>query len=185
VRERERYIALCYRNSPIIHRTFITLSHNRSIPRNSSHLPPHPSLPATKDTQCPTAKFTHHHNHNHNHSLFNFASTRHIHIHPPMLARQGTYSIITEIFAFAIVGLMKVASGRIISSGGHSGGNTTSKRATSGSSTTTTASAETLGSAVKLGGTRDKERKEKEDVELKPPWDLLPYSRDVSAGTKN
>jgi hypothetical protein len=30
--------------------------------------------------------------------------------------------------------------------------------------------------------TRDKERKEKEDVELKPPWELLPYSRDVASG---
>ena len=43
---------------------------------------------------------------------------------------------------------------------------------------------ESLGSAVKLGQVgRDKERKEREDVELKPPWDLLPYSRDASAGT--
>ena len=40
-----------------------------------------------------------------------------------------------------------------------------------------------MGSAVKLGQVgRDKERKEKEDVELKPPWDLLPYSKDPSAG---
>ena len=59
------------------------------------------------------------------------------------------------------------------------------KRASSGSSTTTTAPSETLGSAVKLGAARDKERKEKEDVELRPPWDLLPYSRDVSAGTND
>ena len=43
----------------------------------------------------------------------------------------------------------------------------------------------TLGSAAKLGQQvgRDKERKEKEDVELKPPWDLVPYSRDVAVGT--
>jgi len=98
-----------------------------------------------------------------------------------MLARQGIL-----LFRFpdcAISALMKVASGRIISSGIHAGGNSTMKRATSGSSTTTTAPTETLGSAVKLGAARDKERKEKEDVELKPPWDLLPYSRDISAGT--
>lgn len=79
--------------------------------------------------------------------------------------------------------MQMAASGRIISSGIHAGANT-SKRASSGSSTITTAApTETLGSAVKLGGARDKERKEKEDVELKPPWDLLPYSRDPAAGT--
>jgi hypothetical protein len=43
---------------------------------------------------------------------------------------------------------------------------------------------DSLGASIKLGQTaRDKERKEKEDVELKPPWDLFPYSRDTAAGT--
>ena len=41
--------------------------------------------------------------------------------------------------------------------------------------------AETL--TAKLGQPgRDKERKDKEDVELKPPWGLLPYSRDPASG---
>jgi hypothetical protein len=40
-----------------------------------------------------------------------------------------------------------------------------------------------LGSSAKLGQVgRDKERREKEDVELKPPWDTPPYSRDPSSG---
>ena len=83
---------------------------------------------------------------------------------------------------------MRLASGRIVSSGGAGGGlhsvGNAAKRTGSGSSTTTTVSTETtLGAADKLGGARDKERKEKEDVELRPPWDLLPYSRDSSAGT--
>ena len=49
------------------------------------------------------------------------------------------------------------------------------------------ASADTgLASAAKLGqAARDKERREKEDVELKPPWDLLPYSRDPAAGARS
>jgi hypothetical protein len=67
-----------------------------------------------------------------------------------------------------------LAPGRALSSGVHSGGN--SAKRTTGNATTT----ETLGSAVKLGQVgRDKE---KEDVELKPPWDLLPYCRDPSYG---
>ena len=73
---------------------------------------------------------------------------------------------------------MKIASGRIVSSGVHSSANTAKRNATASNSNT-----ETLGSAVKLGQVgRDKERKEKEDVELKPPWELSPYSRDPSAG---
>ena len=45
-------------------------------------------------------------------------------------------------------------------------------------------SGEGLRDAPKLGtGARDKEPRGKEDVELKPPWDLLPYAPDVSAGT--
>jgi len=80
---------------------------------------------------------------------------------------------------------MVVASGRIISSAVHSGGNA-SKRASSGSTTTTTTAAptDTLGAAVKLGGANKERNREKEDVELRPPWDLLPYSRDPSAGTR-
>jgi hypothetical protein len=42
-----------------------------------------------------------------------------------------------------------------------------------------------LAAAAKLGqAARDKERREKEDVELKPPWELPPYSRDPSAGNR-
>jgi hypothetical protein len=84
--------------------------------------------------------------------------------------------------------LMKIASGRIVNSGALSGTNTGKRSATAASSsttttTTTTTTTETLGSAAKLGQVgRDKERKEKEDVELKPPWELTPYSRDPSAG---
>jgi hypothetical protein len=71
---------------------------------------------------------------------------------------------------------MTGASGRI---GVHNGNG---KRTASALQSSTTS--ETLGASVKLGQVaRDKERKEKEDVELKPPWDLLPYSRDTAAGT--
>ena len=76
---------------------------------------------------------------------------------------------------------MKIASGRIVSSGAHSGANTAKRNATASNS-----NSETLGSAAKLGQVgRDKERKEKEDVELKPPWELCPYSRDPSAGKRH
>jgi len=77
---------------------------------------------------------------------------------------------------------MRKTSGRMVSSGVHSGTSAAAKR---GSSTTTLqpSVSETLGSAVKLGQVgRDKERKEKEDVELKPPWELLPYCRDSFVG---
>jgi len=62
-------------------------------------------------------------------------------------------------------------------------GTTTIKRATAGPAVP--ASADTgLVSTAKLGqAARDKERREREDVELKPPWELLPYSRDPAAGT--
>jgi hypothetical protein len=74
--------------------------------------------------------------------------------------------------------LIKIASGRIISSGVHSGANTAKRSATASNS-----NSDTLGSAAKLGQVgRDKERKEKEDVELKPPWELSPYCREPSAG---
>jgi len=74
--------------------------------------------------------------------------------------------------------LILAASGRILSTSAHAGnGKRTASALQAGSS-------ESLGSAIKLGQVgRDKERKEREDVELKPPWDLLPYSRDPSAGT--
>src|SRR5271156_485649 len=77
---------------------------------------------------------------------------------------------------------MIAVPGRTIPSGANLSSATATKR--SASSLQSSAS-ESLGSAVKLvsGHTRDKERKEKEDVELKPPWDLLPYSRDISGGT--
>jgi len=66
----------------------------------------------------------------------------------------------------------------MLSSGAH---NSNGKRTSSGLQSS---NSESLGSALKLGQVgRDKERKEREDVELKPPWDLLPYSRDTSAGT--
>jgi hypothetical protein len=80
--------------------------------------------------------------------------------------------------------LIKIASGRVVTSGVHSTAGNSSGKRTSSSSTLQSSSSETsLASAVKLGQAgRDKERKEKEDVELKPPWDLSPYSRDVSAG---
>jgi len=62
---------------------------------------------------------------------------------------------------------------------------TTVKRPAAGSAVP--ASADTgLASAAKLGqAARDKERREKEDVELKPPCELLPYSRDPAAGTRS
>lgn len=70
-------------------------------------------------------------------------------------------------------------SARTLNSAVHSAG---VKR--NGGTTTETSTTTTLGSAVKLGtlSARDKERKEKEDVELKPPWELLPYSRDPPTG---
>jgi hypothetical protein len=69
----------------------------------------------------------------------------------------------------------------MMSSGTQSGSSTSAKRT---SSSLQSSGAETLGSAVKLGGvSRDKERKEKEDVELIAPWDLAPFAPDTSAGT--
>jgi hypothetical protein len=60
-------------------------------------------------------------------------------------------------------------------------GSTASTKRTS--SSLQSSGAETLGSAVKLGSvSRDKERKENEDVELIPPWDLAPFAPDLSAG---
>jgi len=79
---------------------------------------------------------------------------------------------------------MIAVPGRTIPSGANLSSATATKR--SASSLQSSAS-ESLGSAVKLvsGHTRDKERKEKEDVELKPPWDLLPYAKDITNGTQN
>lgn len=76
-----------------------------------------------------------------------------------------------------VVQLIVGASGRMLSTSAHaSNGRRTASAVQSSNS-------ESLGSAIKLGQVaRDKERREREDVELKPPWDLLPYSRDASAG---
>ena len=77
---------------------------------------------------------------------------------------------------------MKIASGRIIASGVHSGVNTAKRGANTTSSSITTTT-EMLGSSAKIGQVgREKERREKEDVELKPPWEMSPYSRDPSSG---
>jgi hypothetical protein len=50
--------------------------------------------------------------------------------------------------------------------------------------TTSALQSDVLGSAAKLASSsRDKERKENENVELMPPWDLLPFAPDPSAGS--
>ena len=81
--------------------------------------------------------------------------------------------------------LTKLASGRIGSSGVHSATanvNISNAKRTANTNQPATTDA-SLGSAAKLGqSARDKERKEKEDVELRPPPDLLPYSQDPSCG---
>ena len=81
--------------------------------------------------------------------------------------------------------LMIAVPGRTIPSGTNVSAATATKRS---ASSLQSSAPDTLGSAVKLGQvsshTRDKERKEKEDVELKPPWDLLPYAKDPANGTQ-
>jgi hypothetical protein len=92
----------------------------------------------------------------------------------PMLARQGKYvPAISHSSRFHKNEHADkiLAPGRTVSSGVHPGGSNAKR--TAGTATTT----ETLGSAAKLG--RDKER---EDLELKPPWELQPYCRDLSYG---
>lgn len=95
----------------------------------------------------------------------------------PMLARQGKYipaiSPSRALFKNGCADKI-LAPGRTLPTGVHSGGN--SARRTAGTATTT----ETLGSAAKLGQVgRERER---EDVELKPPWELVPFCRDPSYG---
>lgn len=98
-----------------------------------------------------------------------------------MLAKQGTH-LPPRILASAMDVLTIVATGRIVSSGAHSNAQTASKRSSTAAALQQSVS-ETLAPTVKLGTVgQGKERKEKEDVELKPPWDLLPYSRDPSVG---
>jgi hypothetical protein len=88
--------------------------------------------------------------------------------------------------------LTKAVSGRVAASAVHVPNavnvpSAASKRAaTANSSQSTVTDQLTLGSALKLGQTgRDKDRREREDLEAKPPWDLLPYQRDPSAGTSS